>query len=87
MKSVEVRSELVDALQLDLVGPMQTAPDVWRGNPEERLDQPPSRWYLTGFIVPIDAEASQRAEEVSVDEIDAAGDIGGIDDDASPDPP
>ncbi|MCY2987320.1 MAG: hypothetical protein NTY19_05570 [Planctomycetota bacterium] len=83
MNPVEVRSQLVDALRLDLVGP-----DAVRslGVPDEVLPQPPSRWYLTGFLVPLEAGVSQRAEETSVDEMDQAGERGGTDDDATPEP-
>ena len=47
MTSLDVRNKLVEALVLDLVGPID---DPARAN--ERLDQSPSRWYLTGFLVP-----------------------------------
>ena len=57
MKPVEVRSELTDALKLDLVGPNDRL-----GSPTEVLPQAPSRWYLTGFLVPIEAETAQRVE-------------------------
>ena len=39
MTSAEVRTELVNALKLDLVGPGQKL-----GDPNEILPQPPSRW-------------------------------------------
>lgn len=55
MKPVEVRSELADALKLDLVGPSEQL-----GSPQEVLPQAPSRWYLTGFLVPLDADQSRR---------------------------
>jgi hypothetical protein len=47
MTSSDVRDKLVEALVLDLIGPIQ---DATRS--DERLDQSPSRWYLTGFLVP-----------------------------------
>ena len=47
MTSSDVRDKLVEALVLDLIGPID---DPARAN--ERLDQSPSRWYLTGFLVP-----------------------------------
>ncbi len=50
MTSADVRHELVSALQLDLVGPRAGLGDV-----AETLPQNPSRWYLTGFLVPFDA--------------------------------
>ena len=81
MKPVEVRRELADALKLDLVGPSERL-----GSPTEVLPQAPSRWYLTGFIVPLDAGASQRADEDSTEEVDAANDAGGADDATAPEP-
>ncbi len=49
-KPVEVRSQLVDALRLDLVGP-----DNGSDLEAEILPQAPFRWYLTGFLVPLEA--------------------------------
>jgi hypothetical protein len=46
--SAQIRQQLVDALQLDLIGPSWD--DVARRH--ERLPQPPSIWYTTGFLVP-----------------------------------
>jgi hypothetical protein len=81
--SVDVRRALVDALRLDLVGP-----DATRnlGTPDEVLSQAPSRWYLTGFLVPLEADDTQRAEETSVDEMDEVSDTKGLDDAAAPEP-
>ena len=47
----EVRSSLIDALQVDLVGP--TPNDI--AHVDEIIDQAPSKWYLTGFLVPYEA--------------------------------
>lgn len=81
MTSVEVRQQLVAALKLDLVGPGDGI-----GTPDEILPQAPSRWYLTGFLVPLEAGESQRAEEASTDEVDEAGAPHGADDDTTPEP-
>ena len=81
MKPVEVRSELADALELDLVGPSDRL-----GSLVEVLPQAPSRWYLTGFLVPLDAEQEQRVDEASAEEVDAANDAGGADDATTPEP-
>ncbi len=83
MTPVDVRSQLVDALRLDLVGP-----DATRilGMPDEILPQPPSRWYLTGFLVPLEADESQRSDETSTEELDGAGDAKGADDAVPPEP-
>ncbi len=74
-----IRESLVDALQLDLVGP--TGP---LGNHKELLPQTPSRWYLTGFLVPTDADEEQRCDPTSNDELDQAAEPAGLDDDATP---
>jgi hypothetical protein len=83
MTSVQVRQELVDALRLDLVGPDPTRN---LGIPDEILPQSPSRWYLTGFLVPLEAGESQRAEETSTDELDEVSDAHGTDDATPPEP-
>lgn len=81
MKSTEVRSELIDALRLDLVGPMGSL-----GTPNESLPQAPARWYLTGFLVPTEADESQRCDPTSVDELDQAAEPAGVDDAETPEP-
>jgi len=43
---------------LDLVGPSHDGPHA-----EEVLPLPPSRWYLTGFLAPWGAPASQKHNE------------------------
>lgn len=82
MTSVDVRAGLVRALQLDLVGP-----DTDLGNPSEILPQTPSRWYLTGFLIPVDAPEQQRADETVDDELDAAGEGGDIDESSATEGP
>ena len=79
MNSLAVRSELIDALQLDLVGPIAPL-----GNPKEILPQGPSRWYLTGFLVPTDASEEQRHDPTSIEDIDQAAEPAGLDDDSTP---
>ncbi|HUY32603.1 MAG TPA: DISARM system helicase DrmA [Pirellulales bacterium] len=86
MSPLEVRQELVDALVLDLIGPVETADGRQLGAPDEELPQAPSSWYLTGFLVPIDADATQRAEETNDDEIDEISDARGTDDGVPPEP-
>ena len=78
MTSAEVRSKLVESLELDLVGPR---PGL--GDANEILPQSPSRWYLTGFLVPIDAVPSQKLDEEATEELDSA-ESGGVDDDEPP---
>lgn len=75
----QVRAELVTALGLDLIGP---APD--HEYAEEVLSIAPSRWYLTGFLVPHQAPDEQRSDPNAQEEISAAGDEPGTDDDQRP---
>jgi hypothetical protein len=83
--SAEVRKALVATLALDLIGPGPGHPlageQLWEGDP-------PSRWYLTGFLVPTRAPESQRFDPSSVEGIGApiAGDDGAgpSDDDTTP---
>jgi hypothetical protein len=78
--SAEARAKLVEALELDLVGPSN-------GHAFERelLPRSPRTWYLTGMLVPVDARVEAREDPASDDDIDdAAGDTGG-DDGGTPD--
>ena len=81
MKPVEVRSQLVEALRLDLVGP-ENGTDL----DEEILPQAPSRWYLTGFLVPLEAGEDQKSDETAQDELDSPA-TGGDATMTSPEPP
>ncbi|MEI6395276.1 MAG: hypothetical protein WCT12_29740, partial [Verrucomicrobiota bacterium] len=56
--SPAVRSELVGAVKLDLVGP-----DNDHAFAHELLPDAPSRWYLSGFLVPSEAPADQKTDE------------------------
>lgn len=77
--AIEVRGSLIDALQLDLIGPTGSIGDL-----KETLPQSPSRWYLTGFLAPTDADDSQRHDPSSDEEVDAAPAIAGIDENEQP---
>jgi hypothetical protein len=82
MKPVEVRSQLVEALRLDLVGP-ENGTDL----EAEVLTQAPSRWYLTGFLVPLEAGEDQKSDETGQDELNfGGGDANATDDDTTPEP-
>jgi hypothetical protein len=78
--SVEVRAGLVDTLCLDLIGPDNDHPFA-----NELLPESPTKWYLTGFLVPTDAPITQKFDETSPEEIDSPAEPGGIDDDTVPD--
>src|SRR4051794_36994580 len=73
--ALEVRDQVVEALQLDLVGP-------WAGHVLEREQLPgwerPSNWYLTGFLVPTDAPAEQRADDDADDDMPEVSETEGL---------
>jgi Helicase conserved C-terminal domain len=68
--SAAVRQKLVEALSLDLVGPDATADDHYQ---DEIISQAPSKWYLTGFLVPYEASVQDRSGDTADEglEIDA----------------
>src|SRR3569833_2807827 len=78
--SSEVRTQIVEALKLDMVGP-----DNSHAFARELLPDAPSRWYLCGFLVPSSAPTNQKSDETSSDEIDSADDTKGSDDATPPD--
>ncbi len=63
----EVQRDLLDALHGDLIGPSGAL-----GDHRETLPNPPFRWYLTGFLVPTDADEDQRYDPNSNDEVNQA---------------
>jgi hypothetical protein len=75
-----IRSLLIEALQLDLVGP--TPDDI--DHAEEIIDQAPSKWYLTGFLAPYGASVEQRTDDTGDDELDELGRVGGGEDENTP---
>jgi hypothetical protein len=79
MTPAEVRDDLGDALKLDLIGP-----EPGSKHENETLPIPPSRWYLTAYLVPYMAPESQRREVTADDELDLIGSTPGTDDDAPP---
>jgi hypothetical protein len=80
--SADVRDALTDSLVLDLVGPTTADHPL----ATELLPQGPSRWYLTGFLVPVQSDAGARTDPESVEDVDAAGERGGTDDAVTPEP-
>ena len=78
-----VRDRLVDALRLDLVGPDPRNEDdaPWF---EEELPQAPSKWYLTGFLIPFRAELHRADDDADAADLDAVGAEEGGDDDTTP---
>jgi hypothetical protein len=78
--SATIRSQLIEALQLDLIGPTPDDTD----HSEEILSQAPSKWYLTGFLVPYEASAEERSDPLSNDDIDEVGQVSPGDDENTP---
>ena len=78
--SAEARAKLVEALELDLVGPSN-------GHPFERelLPRSPRTWYLTGMLVPVDAKVEAHEDPTSDEDIDDASKDNGGDDGGAPD--
>lgn len=95
--SLDVRSRIVNAFRRDLVGPGPEPQDLDLAR--ERLNENPSRWYLTGFLAPADDElaldgsadgdASAEVEELEIEggEPDADGAGGAAGDNEEPDAP
>jgi Helicase conserved C-terminal domain len=78
--SAAVRRQLVQALKLDLVGPDSQAEDHYQN---EILSQAPSKWYLTGFLVPYEASVQERSDEAGDDELELP-EPKGFDDETTP---
>jgi hypothetical protein len=81
--SAEVRSQLMDTLRLDLVGPRPGTDDHARYQ-HEVLPIAPSKWYLTGFLVPYEAPLTHRSDDDGDDSIDQPGRVIEGDDDTAP---
>ena len=63
--SVVVRESLVEALRLDLIGPTPGHRFADERLPERER---PSKWYLTGFLVPTDDQSADLGEDEEVGE-------------------
>ena len=72
----QVRTQLVTALELDLIGPTQrvlkTLGADAQGLETEALDRLPSSWYPTGFLVPTNTDLSLRCDDTADDDFAAA---------------
>jgi|SRR5271166_421377 len=61
--SIDIRTKMVSTLRRDLIGPGLEDTDLER----EVLPARPSRWYLTGFLVPVQAPTDQRTTAASTE--------------------
>lgn len=75
-----IRTTLVDALRLDLVGPDPDEP-LHAAHATETLPTAPSTWYLTGFLVPFQAA---EPDDTATEQMDMLRPKAGVDDDAAP---
>ena len=80
LTSAEIRQTLVDALQLDLVGPAPADAN----HAQEVLTQAPSKWYLTGFLAPFGARPEDRSDDTGDDELAELSDTDTSEDSQSP---
>ena len=90
--SVEISKKLVNLFHRDLIGPRLDDQDL----ANERLNESPSRWYLTGFLAPAedslslngsegdDDPSAQEEMEIEVEEVDTDGAGGAAGDDDEP---
>jgi hypothetical protein len=74
--SAQVRSQLVTALELELIGPSQRVLQALGAEAEgletEALDRLPSSWYPTGFLVPSDTDLALKCDDTADDDFAAA---------------
>jgi hypothetical protein len=80
VNAVGVRSQLVEALELDLVGPSNG-----HAFAHELLPDRPHQWYLTGFLVPSKAPLEQRQDDTADEEVATEVKPTGADDDTAKD--
>ena len=68
--SVDIRAHLVDMFRRDLIGPGPQDADL----AHERLNESPSRWYLTGFLAPADDPLASKADDEEDRSVGPGGD-------------
>lgn len=66
MTSREARTKLIETLRLDLIGP-----DNDHECASELLPESPTKWYLTGYLMPTNAPEEHRFDSESLEEIGA----------------
>ncbi len=78
--SEAIRARLVEALELDLVGP-------WAGHAyaEERLRgwERPSNWYLTGFLIPTGTPPELAGDQDEDDDLDVVPEHAGLEEESA----
>ena len=83
--SLNVRNDLVEALERDLVGPARI--DAILGSEIAREQLPgwerPSKWYLTGFLIPSGTPPEKSADADEDDDLDVIPESEGISEESS----
>jgi hypothetical protein len=79
IEPLAIRSMLLDTLQVYFIGPYDLLRDHF-----EFLPHAPSRWYLTGFLVPTDADEAQCYDLNRDGEVDSASSVAKVDANQSP---
>jgi hypothetical protein len=69
LASEQVRTSLVDALHLDLIGPNND-----HAFAREVLPDRPQQWYATGFLVPVDAQGGDKEDPTANEDVNDASD-------------
>lgn len=78
--STQARARLVEALELDLIGPTND-----HAFAKELLPRSPRNWYLTGMLMPVDAKVEAKEDPAAHEDLDAVVKDGGADDGGAPD--
>jgi len=78
--SSSVRQYLIQALRIDLIGPTPIDEEYQH----EGLPYAPSKWYMTGFLVPVTAPIQQRAQDTEEEPDELSDSETGADDAAVP---
>jgi hypothetical protein len=93
--STDIRARIVELFRRDLIGPGPGDSDL----ATERLNENPSRWYLTGFLAPAEDPLGLEGEDSTADpsiqeemetdagETDTEGSGGAAGDNEEPEPP
>jgi len=81
-KPKEVREQLTKSITLDLIGPIGAI-----GDQLETISQQPSKWYLTGFLVPTESSEAQRTDETVTEQLDQSAAPSSGDETDNPEPP
>ena len=81
-KPKEVREQLTKSITLDLIGLIGAI-----GDQLETISQQPSKWYLSGFLVPTESSEVQKIDESVTEQLDQSAAPSSGDETDNPEPP